>query len=163
MQVNDRRPRPRRGSLGFDRRSYGGLKRQSRAEAGWEPQRSRQTRFERYTKVRMGRRKVKESGGRCCENETKRSRMRIRRSTTRESTDVKVREKSEMPRLRGIRRTNRCNYGSFRGTDGYVDPTWRDVPRRDAFLATQEREKPTPQRFRLGLRLEISFHLLVAI
>lgn len=34
-----------------------------------------------------------------------------------------AREKSEMPRLRGIRRTNRCNYGSP-GTDvGYVDPS----------------------------------------
>lgn len=34
-----------------------------------------------------------------------------------------TREKSEMPRLRGIRRTNRCNYGSP-GTDvGYVDPS----------------------------------------
>lgn len=43
------------------------------------------------------------------------------RERERESGDA--REKSEMPRLRGIRRTNRCNYGSP-GTDvGYVDPS----------------------------------------
>lgn len=53
--------------------------------------------------------------------------------------DVKAREKSEMLRLRGIQRTNRCNYGS-RGTDGYDDPS---SSRPFVLLRPPVRGKPT--------------------